>query len=150
MAKFFFTTHSTSLIAKRSSENRTYTHAVWIQMAHSTYISKLKRAIKSYEELNVSYRQKAEQGGTTTKWGHHTTPEQYLGYIFSNEEAIREIQAKLDADTGVTPDPWVCAHWCGREDLAQKQASSWFNKGYHVEVTVAKERDKKFFSKVGK
>lgn len=137
----FTTAHpDTGQTAKRGSQNRTYTHAVWTQTPAAAIQARLERDLAYYRAKADEYRAKAAAGGedmvsTTGKvFGRHTS-EDFTEWADALDVRIADTEAKLAA--GVTDGPWGCHGWCGRPDLADKKAAGLRKQGYRVAITEA-------------
>lgn len=108
------TTHpTTGQVATRTSENRVYTHAVWV------------RYTEQQAEANV------RKNAAYIKSGFHGR------HALTGEEAEREIAHWIAYHQKQVEKGWGCNKWCSRHDLAQKTASALRSQGYDVIVTEA-------------
>ena len=141
----YTTTHpETGQTAKRGSQNRTYTHAVWAQRPARLIAARLERDVAYLTGLLAAYRDAAQGKGRryeddqrrATRFGREaTTPEAWTQYADEVEASLAETRAKLDA--GVADGDWCCDGWCGRPDLADKKAAGLRRKGLNVVITEA-------------
>lgn len=92
------------LTAKRTTK-RTYTHVLWVRQTKGRWEKELREAIALCDSERL--------------------------YIGHGPEEKPRFEQKLAAgyDTDAT---WSCVTWCGRYDLAMKQASNWSFKAYHT------------------
>ena len=134
----FETMHpTTGQYAKRTSQNRTYTHAVWVRKTAAMMKASLEMDLRSATKYAAEYRAKAAAGGETFGYNkqHHHTPEQFLEWAAGQDKRAQAAKAKLDA--GVEAGEWYVDGWCGRADLANSKASGLRSKGYDVAVSPA-------------
>lgn len=120
--------------ATRSSQNRTYTHAVATRRSAAAIQSQfrsnadhlLAEAAKYRSGYNPVYKE-----DLFAKWG----TEKVIGWAVDCE--ARALAAQEAAENTVEDGPWGVAGWCGRYDLAVKLEATWAKNGYDTIILVA-------------
>ncbi len=134
MPNKFTTTHSTGKTAKRTSENRTYTHAVWIRQTAANLQRRNRTVAEQYRHDAFYCETQAAAGGEK---GRYLTrnPEELLAAA----KEYREKAATLDKEhaAGFEAGQWGCVSWAGSLELARKSTSKWTGGFYDVEITEA-------------
>lgn len=117
-------------VAKRTSQNRTYSHVVVGHWPAAKILAVLNTDLQRCVLNAVKYRDIAE-GRRDREFGSATS-EQYAEWADACEARIIKLQAEIEA--GVTDGPWGALTWSSRKDLADKQAASYAKHGYAVRV----------------
>ena len=133
MATKHTTTHSTGLTATRTSQNRTYAHAVWLRCSVSKFIANTKENLAAKEREHARYsKDLAANGELTQRWG----AQQLQQWIDNGTTRITKMKAELE-NPEVNRGGWFIAGWSGSKQLAEGRAQAERNKGWEVEVTEA-------------
>lgn len=107
------------LFATRETD-RTYTNVVWIRKTEALWRSELESSIKHAIQEHKKYQRDLEEDGPlVARWGSAKVTQ----WRDDKTEAITRLREKLAA--GYVAPAWECKHWCGRLDLAQKQANGY-------------------------
>jgi hypothetical protein len=133
----FYTTHpATGEVAMRTSENRTYTHAVWERKTGQKVHAEAARDLKyNAERLAMNQADVRDHGPDAMSSAKGWT---YGKLVAHYTEQVDKLQALVDLGAdGCPAGPWKVAGWCGRHDLATKLASTERSKGYEALVTEA-------------
>lgn len=144
MNKFTTTHPTTGKTAKRGSENRFYTHAVWAGKTEAQERARLQADLERFIQWRQECRDAAEGHGPryeqdlelAARFERHTarTPEDWLKAAAEEQVRIERTQAELATQNG---DVWWCDGWCGRPDLAEKKAAGLHKKGFMVAISEA-------------
>lgn len=149
------TNHTATLpdgqIVTRTSKGRVYSHAVAFQkpaaklraeweasLVHNQkdYLPKLRADLVRLQAGEVTDSQGRKFLLREQSEFYPTRDEQierYEGYIASAEQAVVNIQARLDADD-FQDEEWGCAGWQSRRDLAEKEAARWLKNGWRAVI----------------
>lgn len=135
--------------ATRNSKNRTYTHAIWVQIPWEWRVRALENEVKHNREQAVEYRAviaDVEAGRPISdprsresheKWGW-TVENEWLPWAESCERRAESAQAEADRIREAQEDePWGVVGWAGRPDLAEKRAASEAKNGWRTLITEA-------------
>lgn len=128
------TTHpTTGQTATRTSASKIYTHAVWAQEPAELQRERDERQLADYRNTLARYEAVVASGVTDSKY---TTIEDYTDrFIPGLQGDVAKLEAKLAG--AYTDKAWGCVTWCGRPDLADKQAAKWAKGGWRVVITEA-------------
>lgn len=110
--------------ATRTSQNRTYTHAVATRTPAAVRVARLRRDAKQLTEHAVAYRANQSPSRPNedlfARWG----VDKVIGWAEANETKAANQTAEADRiEAAVEHSEWGVAGWCGREDLAVKLAA---------------------------
>lgn len=118
MNKHTSTHPETGDVATRNSKNGTYTHAVWVR--RSDELIAKHRAAQVAHLREQAKRHQDEYDELVARWGN----EQVDGWIASTTAQADRLET-----TEPESDEWGVITWCGRLDLAEKQAAKWTKPG---------------------
>ena len=146
MATKYTTTNSEGATATRTTERRTYTHAVWATRSterikadaaanykrYTSNVEKYTAALRNSKgELVAIVSGKASNVFMTDRKEVEAWAEQFR--VLATEAARVEFHPESAAK------PFECMAWAGSLALAQAKAASLRKEGYRVEITAAVE-----------
>jgi hypothetical protein len=126
-----------NLVARRTTE-RNYTHVVWIQEPKERILQRLEKDLAHYRKQVARYSVPFEESPEAKR------PEYSSFYTREwHEEQRQEFESripKVEAEIAEACDSeYEAVAWCGREDLARKEANKYLEYGFQVQITeVAK------------
>ena len=116
--------------AKRTSENRTYTHAIAVCDTVGHLLGKKREELASQEKMTESYRVVVASGSPEARYKSLTLAD-YEDFVVNGEKReaqLREAIAQLEARPADEELGWGGSGGAGRPDLAEKaarQAAKW-------------------------
>lgn len=113
--------------AKRTSENRTYTHAIAVCDTVGHRLGKTREELASQEKMTASYRAVVAAGEVEARYARTLTLADYERFVVNGEAreaTLREAIAALEARPADEELGWGVSGWAGRPDLAEKAARS--------------------------
>lgn len=168
-AKTTFTaTDPRGLVHKRTSQSRTYSHAVFARPSYEHAVANAQhKDWAKTEGSNFAYYLRIAGGRDAyptknyramhaDKWSAAEIAEEQVRVDAENAKRVANAQARVEGHTlesylaaqqaerlanveaarvAGKYDSFVCLGWCGRRDLAEKQAAA--NRGKYAEVIVA-------------
>jgi hypothetical protein len=107
-------------VATRTSENRTYTHAVAYRVPAAVRVSRFladaEASAKSAARYEAVASGAAPLPADAVRWGWPV--EKFAAWAVDSRK--REFAARADAAAVAGPGEWKVAGWCGRYELAVK------------------------------
>jgi hypothetical protein len=124
-------------VAKRTSENRTYSHAVAYRVPAAVRVSRLLAEAEAAAKSAARYEAVASGAvpppEAAVRWGWPV--EQYVGWATDTRKREADRRAEAAAITG--PSDWCVSGWNGRYDLAVKLAATETKRGHEAVIVEA-------------